>query len=221
MRDDVAAMPEEDLLSEMRRLAVLEESVLVHRLKLGKMSQAPGMSIRTYLANLRGQAALCGFTVKCKENGCQHVFDYSEEIIKDNLVRGISDPEILSDIFGDPTPNKSLDELVNLITQKEQGKATRSAVSDCVNAMGNKRPIEREKQQQKTFQGRCWACGGQSHGVRNDRDTREKKCPAWSSTCSKCNIKGHFSKSCTKCTHCGSWGHRDQSFAKRKLKHIV
>ena len=220
MRDDVAAMPEEDLLSEMRRLAVREESVLVHRLKLGKMSQAPGMSIRTYLANLRGQAALCGFTVKCKEKDCQHVFDYSEEIIKDNLVRGISDPEILSDILGDPAPNKSLEELVNLITQKEQGKATRSAVSDCVNAMGNSRTLEKEKTQKKTFQGKCWACGGHSHGTRNDRDTREKKCPAWTSTCSRCNVKGHYSKSCSKCTHCNMWGHRDNKskFCKKNTK---
>ena len=72
MRDiqsDITLMSEEDLLKDMRRLAVKEESILVHRMKLGKMVQAPGMGIRTYLANLRGQAALCKFSAKCIEPG--------------------------------------------------------------------------------------------------------------------------------------------------------
>ncbi|GAB1597877.1 hypothetical protein Ahia01_000064500, partial [Argonauta hians] len=98
-RRDVAMMPESDLLAEIRRLAVREESILVHRMRLGKMVQAPGMSIRTFLANLRGQAALCKFTAKCREPECDHVFDYGNEVIKDHLVRGISDPEILADIL--------------------------------------------------------------------------------------------------------------------------
>ena len=40
MRDirlDVALMPEDDLLAEIRHLVVKEESILVHRIKLGKM----------------------------------------------------------------------------------------------------------------------------------------------------------------------------------------
>ena len=139
-RSDVSKMPESELLSEIRRLAVREESVLVHRMKLGKMTQAPGMSIRTFLANLRGQAALCKFTTKCKEQGCSHTFDYSNEIIKDNLIRGISDPEILADVLGDPKPERSLEDLVNLITQKEQGKATRTAVSDVSGMASRKGP---------------------------------------------------------------------------------
>ena len=134
MRDirlDVALMPEDDLLAEIRRLVVKEESILVHRMKLGKMVQAPGQGIRTFLANLRGQAALCKFSSKCLEPGCTHTFDYSEEIIKDNLIRGISDPEILADLLGDPKTDRTLDEVVSFIAQKEQGKATRTAVEDC------------------------------------------------------------------------------------------
>ena len=58
-RSDVALMPENALLSDIKRLAVREESVLVHRMRLTKMVQGPGMGIRTFLANLRGQASLC------------------------------------------------------------------------------------------------------------------------------------------------------------------
>ena len=108
LRDDVAAMSEDNLLAAMKRLAVKEESALVHRMKLSKMTQAPGTSIRTFFANLRGQAALCSYTVKCTEPGCTHTFDYSNEIIKDNLIRGIYDPEILSDLLGDTKTDRTL-----------------------------------------------------------------------------------------------------------------
>ena len=91
------------------------------------MVQSPGMGIRTFLANLRGQAALCKFLSKCNEPECSHTFDFSGEIVKDNLIRGISDPKILPDVLEDPKTDRILDEVVAFITQKEQGKATRSA----------------------------------------------------------------------------------------------
>ena len=56
---------------------------------------------------------------------------------------------------------------------------------------------------------KCWACGGQSHGKLNDRNTRTRLCEAWSSTCTKCSIKGHYPSCCSKCATCNTWGHRD------------
>ena len=224
LRCDIAALPEKDLLSEIRRLAVKEENVLVHRMKLGKMTQPPGSGIRTFLASLRGQAALCQFTAKCIEPGCTHTFDYSKEIIKDNLIRGISDPEILSDLLGDPKSDRNLEEVVAFIAQKEQGKATRNAVGDSAGAInhqhgkkGEDKPLTRSYNEQQHV--KCWACAGPSHGPKNDRTTRERKCPAWTSTCSKCYIKGHYNKCCSKCTTCGAWGHRNGSskFCKRRV----
>ena len=110
IRSDVALMPEMSLLDNIKRLAVREESILVHRMRLAKMVQGPGMGIRTFLANLRGQASLCKFKATCTESGCTHIFDYSNEIIKDNLIRGISDPDILADLLGDPKTDRSLEE---------------------------------------------------------------------------------------------------------------
>ena len=53
------------------------------------------MSVRTFLANLRGQASMCNFT------DFKHTYDYSNEIIKDIVIRGLTDPEILADLHGD------------------------------------------------------------------------------------------------------------------------
>ncbi|CAG2234961.1 unnamed protein product [Mytilus edulis] len=144
MRDlqgDVASMIETDLLKAIKRLAVKEESTLVQRIKLNRMTQSPGSNIRTFLASLRGQASLCQYKATCKELGCNHIFDYSDEIIKENLVRGIADPEIMSDLLGDSMNDRTLEETVSFIAQKEQ-------------------------------------------------------------------VKGHYTKSCSKCTTCGVWCHR-------------
>ena len=64
-RSDVATMAEKDLLSAIKRLAVKNESTLVHSIKLSKMTQAPGTDIRTFLARLRGQASLCQYVPVC------------------------------------------------------------------------------------------------------------------------------------------------------------
>ncbi|CAG2199921.1 unnamed protein product [Mytilus edulis] len=119
MRDlqgDVASMIETDLLKAIKRLAVKEESTLV------QLSEAKNHSASIYKAT-------------CKELGCNHIFDYSDEIIKENLVRGIADPEIMSDLLGDSKTDRTLEETVSFIAQKEQGKVTRSAVGDSASAM--------------------------------------------------------------------------------------
>ena len=207
IRGNVAAMAEEDLLSAIKRLAVKDESVLVHRIKLGKMTQSPGTGIRTFLAGLRGQAALCQYVATCKETGCTHVFDFSEVIIQDSLVRGLADPEIQSDLVGDAKTDRTLDETVAFIAQKEQGKMTRSAVGDYAGAMCN----TTSPRAPAPFASKCWACGGPSHGPKNDRKARSRSCEAWTFTCAKCSVKGHYSNSCSKCSNCGTWGHRDKS----------
>ena len=205
---DLSTMAEPDLTAIIKRLAVKEESTLVHRIRLSKMTQPPGTSIRTYLASLRGQAALCQYVKNCTVTGCTHTFDFSDEIIKDNLIRGIADPEIMADLLGDTKTDRTLDETVQFIAQKEQGKATQSAVGDQTFAMS-------QPHKPKTFKGApkstCWACKGPSHGPKNDKEARSARCPAWSFTCNKCSVKGHYPSSCTKCISCGNWGHRDSS----------
>ena len=211
IQDDISTMSEDDLLKAMKRLAVIEESTLAQRLKLGKMTQTPGTGIRTFLASLRGQAALCNYTAKCKEQGCNHTYDFSEQIILDNLVRGMSDHEIMSNLLGDSKTDRTLDETVLFIAQKEQGKATQSAVEHQTSLKATSTPPhtrgKAEKQHPKSLSS-CWACGGKSHGTRNDRATRSESCPAWAFTCNKCSVKGHYTSCCSKCTTCNNWGHR-------------
>ena len=135
LQSDVSSMSVVDLLAAIKHLAVKEESTLVHRMRLSKMTQAPDTPIRTFLVSLKGQASLCQYYARCREPRCEQTYEYSAEIIRDILIRGIADPEILNDILGDPKTDKTLEETVNLIVQKEQGKATRSAVGDTAASM--------------------------------------------------------------------------------------
>ena len=157
--------------SNIKRLAVKDESSLVHLIKLSKMTQSPGTGIRTFVASLWGQAALCQYVAPCTEPGCIHEFDFSEEIINDNLVRGIAEPEIMSDLLGDPKTDRTLEETVYFIV-------TRSAVGDCAGATCNT-----TKPKLLTASGaKCWACGGPAHGPKNDRRARSRSCEAWTFT---------------------------------------
>ncbi|VDH97838.1 Hypothetical predicted protein [Mytilus galloprovincialis] len=114
----------------------------------------------------------------------------------------------MSDLLGDSKTDRTLEETVSFIAQKEQGKVTRSAVGDSASAMSATCNTQKRPQ---AAGAKCWACGGPAHGQRNDRKARSRYCEAWTFTCSKCTVKGHYTKSCSKCTTCGVWGHRDAS----------
>ena len=58
-------MTEQDLTQSIKQLAVKNESKLVHRIKLGRNTQPPGVLVRNHLATLRGLARQCEYLAKC------------------------------------------------------------------------------------------------------------------------------------------------------------
>ena len=99
----------------------------------------------------------------CREPGCTHEFDCSEDITNDNVVRGIAEPEIISDILGDPKMDTTLEETVSFFVN-------RSAVGDCAGV------TRLSLLKLLTASGvKCWACI-------NDNRARSRSCEAWSFT---------------------------------------
>ena len=98
-QNDLSTMSESDITDTIKRLAVKQESTLVHRIRLGKMTQSPGTSIRTYLASLRGQAALCQYVKKCTVTDCTHTFDFSDEEIESMMREWNYALEIVEDTY--------------------------------------------------------------------------------------------------------------------------
>ena len=62
-------------------------------------------------------------------SSCNAATDYSEEIISDQLVRGIADEDLLDTLIGDKKTDKTLQEMVAFIARKKQGKTEHGTVS--------------------------------------------------------------------------------------------
>ena len=76
----------------MRKLAVREENTMVARVTLHNMRQDRDEPIRAYGPRLKGQASVCKFAKQC--TGCDTSVDYTEDILRDVLCRGLEDTEI-------------------------------------------------------------------------------------------------------------------------------
>ena len=196
-------MTEAVLIASIKKLAVKVESKLLHRIKMGKLQQDPGVSVNNYLAALRGQSRQCQYEVQC--SSCNAQTDYSEEVILDQLIRGLHNQDIVADLIGDEKTDRTLLETVEFIARKEQATLERTQVgveSDSVSAVKQTTPASSRK--------KCRFCQGESHGA-DTGQVRREKCPAWDNKCSKCQIRGHYEKACYKCPDCGKWGHKSKS----------
>ena len=64
---------------------------MVARGALQNMIQDTDEPIRTFAARLRGQTAVCHFTIQCPNSACGKDISYQDEVIRDIIARGISD----------------------------------------------------------------------------------------------------------------------------------
>ena len=110
-------LTEAELLEHIRTVAVKSIHPEVHRWNFAQVSQAEGEGITRYAGRLKAQAALCNFTVKCD---CQKEVSYSEHMVSQKMIAGLSNPEhqsrILSEVQDLPDLKSKLDRLVSLET---------------------------------------------------------------------------------------------------------
>ena len=86
--------PEEEILTLVRRLAVREENTMVARVALHNMRQDRDETVRSFSARIRGQAGVCKFFLPCPD--CSLTVHYTEEVLRDVVIRGLEDPEIVT-----------------------------------------------------------------------------------------------------------------------------
>ena len=182
---------EAQILAAIRKLAVKEESVTVSRVNLWAMKQPPGTGVRTYAAALRGQANVCNFTLHC--DGCNTDQSYIDTMIRDQICRGIADPEIQKQVLGEK--DMELEPLLEYISNKEKGIRSQQAVSDEVNASRSEYRKNKERPPEAD-NASCRNCGKKGHGSRANKEIRKEKCPAYDKKCDKCGKPGHFANVC-------------------------
>ena len=206
----LAGKTEAAVLAAIKQLAVREENILLARVELYNMRQDAGEEIRLFGARIRGQANLCKFVTPCPAADCQQEVNYMDHILRDVLIRGISDPDIRLDILQDKNQDMSLEQAFQFVEAKEAGKRSASKLTDSVDVSGLRNSSYRRSKKQHhdtppTNGGsnprqdpKCFFCGTTGHGAKPPREIRQGKCPAYNKTCSFCGLLHHIESVCLK-----------------------
>ena len=88
-----------ELLAAMRSLAVIPVTTIVLRTELLQLRQERDEPFRTFTARVRGKAETCAFTTECE---CGKSVDYTDHVIRDVLLNGISHSDIRREVLWTP-----------------------------------------------------------------------------------------------------------------------
>ena len=91
---DIAELDEDELLVLIKRLAVTPVAVSVRRADLLSMSQCDDEKARTFYARIKGKAATCAYNIGCSGAECAQMVDFTNVIIKDVFISGLSNSSI-------------------------------------------------------------------------------------------------------------------------------
>ena len=207
--NNLDTMSEDILLKEIEKLAVHGESQLISRLNLRSMCQDHNEDIRHYTARVKGQAALCNYSIECPS--CKAQVSYADQEIKDQICTGLADPEIQKQVLAQRDQHTSTENLVAFIEDREAGKRSQTALTSSANSVSQISAYQKSKKKAETPEKKqlvtevargtsstetCSYCGEIGHGRRATRVIRKQNCPAYSKICTKCRIPGHISKMC-------------------------
>lgn len=200
---------EVDVLAAMKKLAVRAENTMVARVALSNMRQGHEEPIRSFHARLKGQADTCKYETVCTKEGCDQINDFTEEIMRDVVARGIADQEIQLDLLGEKNQNMPLRDMIEYIEAKESGKRSASRLlgshsTDTVSSsyrrgrqqdVRTKGSTRLEKLEAKP-EGTCIYCGEMGHGKTPQWSTRRTECTGYGKKCRKCGRQNHIEKVC-------------------------
>ena len=99
-----------------RLLAVRDENTIWKQesCTLHNMRQDRDEPVRNFGARLRGQAGVCTFFMQCSKD-----VNYTDEILREFLTRGIVDTDVQLDLLGDCNQYMTLEEVLRFVEAKE------------------------------------------------------------------------------------------------------
>ena len=198
---------EDQVLASIKKLAVREENTMVARVTLYEMRQDHSEPIRSFGARIQGQATICKFILPCAS--CSAEVNYTDQILRDVLVRGIADHEIQLDILGDWNQDLSLEDVFRHIEAREAGKRSANRLNPSHGVKSAKSQYRQGKNNatkgtnynpkwtNNNAQGTtCGYCGKTGHGRNAPIEARKKDCPAYNKKCNYCNRLHHTENAC-------------------------
>ena len=196
----------DEILTSIKKLAVREENPMVARAELHSMIQGHDEPVRGYCARVRGQAAVCKYTIECPD--CAHIVDYTDHVIRDVVSQGLADKDIQLDLLGNSNQTPTLEETLQFIEKKESGKRSASRLSQTTQAAAASSSYRKHKYEKLKSTERpksnpqsdtdeiCTYCGKTGHGRKAPPRIRRPACSAFGHTCEKCNVRNHFASKC-------------------------
>ena len=114
---------EEDLITEIKKLAVTPVAISVRRSDLLTIRQDHSENVRSFFARINGKATTCAYSVECPSTTCTQKVEFTNVIVKDVLISGLVDEEIRKEVLGWPDLDvKDVKETVSFIEAKEMAR---------------------------------------------------------------------------------------------------
>ena len=202
-------LTEETLLDNVKEVFVKKRNRMINRLKLQSQVQGPDQPVQQYIAALKQIARTCKYRVKCSKDGCDQNVDYSNEMVLDQLVKGLNDDEIQKKVLSSKEDEFNLQNVEKIIVAEECSKATQkesksTLPSEQIAQMSaykrNKRAMATQNQKQDS--NNCKSCGEEGHKSYFDLPSSKKAdCKAHRKFCERCGRPNHLTALCRTAEH--------------------
>ena len=194
---DFLTLTETDFLDRLEALTTQHSNPIVHILKFAQLTQEPLESIQDYTIRLKMRAVDCEFV--CPNANCKQ--DLTDIHVRNQLIIGLQDQRIQTDILAKATQLKSLADIVKHAEALEAATRDQSSITaanETINRVSDYRRNKNQKSwstQKHDHQHKhppCIGCGSTEHGSHE----RQRKCPEWNKTCQSCFKPNHNSSVC-------------------------
>jgi hypothetical protein len=192
------ALTEVELLKEARQLVVKTRNKLVHRLKLGTMVQGGDEPITSFETRLQPVARTGRFQVEC--TACKGQADYTDQMVLDNLIRGLGDEEIKRKVLATPETDCTLAKVMRFVEAEESAKysLSDSKLFDSVSGVSSFKRQQGgvvENEVNPPVNANPYFC--HKCKTKHKHHTLGGICPAYDNKlCDFCKRKGHFKVNC-------------------------
>ena len=198
---------EETNFELLEGLVTKKSNPAVHRLTFGNLCQSENETINSFVVRVKSASKDCQF--ECPE--CKH--DLADIHIKDQVIRGLKNSALQTDILAKAEKLTSLDEVIKHAQSYEAAICDQSKISDTTEAVHKLSDYKqgaraKEKNYQKSFNRfhnkgenpennfkprksrSCFYCGASKYCF------NRSQCPAVDHKCKRCGVIGHFEKVC-------------------------
>lgn len=181
---------EDELLVHAKKLVVKERNLLVNRPKLATIVQDEDEPFYKFETRLKPIARTGKFHQKCVK--CNVEVDFTEQMVRDHLIRGLADLEIKKKVLALELKECTLEKVLYFVETEELGKRS---ISDTkmlgdANAISGYKRQKGGKSEPSKPKKTCWKCGGSfPHAT---------ECPKKDESCDYCKETNHVKKFCKK-----------------------